>query len=122
MRVHLTAAGYQQHGEKLGSSITARRAGPLWGPQRPAAAPRSGRTITVRFDVPVSPLAWEESFGTPSSWPNGRGFEVRAGATNIEIASVEIIGGGGVITCASDLPAGAVTVGYAMTEMDVPPR
>jgi hypothetical protein len=104
-------------GEKVGQVYYERfiRGGD-WRPLHPTGVAREGRTITVRFHVPVPPLRWDDAIDTPLAWPNGRGFEVRAGADQIDISGVAIVGGDSVrITCASDLPASGVIVGYAMT-------
>ena len=49
------------------------------------------------------------------AWANGRGFELRAGSAKVEISSVEIVGDAVAVTASTDPPAGALTVGYAMT-------
>jgi hypothetical protein len=74
--------------------------------------------ITVDFHVPVPPLAWDDVLPKPhqvdlTEWAQGRGFEVRMGATRLTIASVELLDDDTVqITCTEDVPAG-VTLGYA---------
>jgi hypothetical protein len=115
MGVHLSAVGYQLLGEKTGEVYYQRMLlGNDWQPLQPTGADRSGRVITVHFHVPVPPLGWDDSLDMPTAWPNGRGFEVRSGATMIEISSVAIAGDDVQITCASDLPQ-SLTVSYAMT-------
>ncbi|MGK4003869.1 dockerin [Sorangium sp. So ce1036] len=119
--LHLTAAGYQQLGEKYGQIYHERVVvGRDWQPLQPIRVERSGRVITVQFHVPVPPLAWDDEMPAPTAWPNGRGFEVRQGDTKIEISSVEISGDSVKITCAGDLPASGVTVGYAITSNGAP--
>lgn len=114
--VHLSTPGYQQLGEKTGQVYYERIVlGNDWQPLQPTGVTREGRVITVDFHVPVPPLNWDESLPAPDAWPNGKGFEVRAGNTNIAISSVEIVGNQVKITCAADLPANGLTVGYAMT-------
>lgn len=114
--VHLATAGYQQLGEKTGQVYYERiLLGHDWQPLQPTSVTRQERVITVSFHVPVPPLVWDENLPAPDAWPNGRGFEVRAGNTNIAISSVEIVGEQVRITCAADLPASGLTVGYAMT-------
>jgi hypothetical protein len=50
-----------------------------------------------------------------TEWAQGRGFEVRVGATRLAIESVALVDEDTVqITCAADVPAGA-TLGYAAT-------
>ncbi|AUX44362.1 dockerin [Sorangium cellulosum] len=119
--VHLSAAGYQQMGEKYGQIYYEKVVmGRDWQPLQPTRVERSGRVITVHFHVPVPPLVWDERLPAPTAWANGRGFEVRQGNTKINISSVEIAGDSVKITCAGDLPASGVTVGYAMTTNQAP--
>jgi len=115
--VHLSAVGYQLLGEKTGQVFFERMLQAHdWQPLQPTSASRSGRVITVHFHVPVPPLDWDDTLDPPLAWANGRGFEVNAGATKVEISSVAISGDDVQITCASDLPAGSgIVVGYAMT-------
>ncbi|MEO8180717.1 MAG: dockerin [Deltaproteobacteria bacterium] len=119
--VHLLVAGYEQLGEKYAQVYYERVVrGRDWRPLEPTGVQRDGRVLHVRFHVPVPPLAWEETFqaphqGTLSEWSQGKGFEVRGGAGNIAISAVELSGDGVDITCATDLPATGVTVGYALT-------
>jgi hypothetical protein len=114
--VHLAALGYRQLGEKLGQIHYERAVrGRNWQPLQPTDVARDGRAITVRFHVPVPPLAWDDGLDIPRAWANGRGFEVRAGSAKIEIARVAIFGDDVRITCASEPPASGLTVGYALT-------
>ena len=86
------------------------------GPCTRSGSRREGRTIIVRFHAPVLPLRWDDAIDPPLAWPGGRGFEVRAGATHIDIGGVAIVGGDSVrITCAGELPASGLVVGYALT-------
>jgi len=91
-----------------------------WQPLQPTTVERSGRVITVHFHVPLPPLAWDTTLPMPHQngfmeWAQGRGFEVRSGATHITISSVAIASDTVQITCATDLPATGLTVGYAWT-------
>jgi len=52
---------------------------------------------------------------TLTEWRNGKGFEVTANGSRVTINSVEISGNSVIITCASELPAWGVKVGYAFT-------
>lgn len=119
--LHLVVDGYEQLGEKYGQIYHERLIlGRDWQPLQPIGVERNGRVISVRWHVPVPPLAWEESFQLPhqqslTEWSAGRGFEVRAGAALVSISSVEIVGDSVQITTAEDLPAQGVTVGYALT-------
>jgi hypothetical protein len=79
----------------------------------------------VRFHVPVPPLVWDSTLPAPhqavlTQWAQGRGFEVRAGSTNITISSVAIAGDSVQITCATDPPASGLMVGYAATADGTP--
>ena len=119
--VHLVVDGYEQLGEKYAQVYYERIIlGNDWQPLQPTTVERNGRVISVRFHVPVPPLAWEDSFQLPhqaslTEWSAGRGFEVRDGENRVTISSVEIVGDSVQITTASDLPAAGVTVAYAMT-------
>lgn len=120
---HLVPLGYELMGEKYGQIFYQHvLLGQPWQPLQPLAdtVTRSGRVITVDFHVPVAPLAWDEVLPEPhqvdlTEWAEGRGFEVRMGATRLTIESVELLDEDTVqITCAADVPAG-VTLGYAAT-------
>lgn len=119
--IHMLVEGYEQLGEKYAQVYFERViAGRDWRPLQPSTVERDGRLIRVAFHVPVPPLTWEESFQAPhqtsgTEWSAGKGFEVRGPSGNITISSVEIVGETVQITCAEDLPAAGVTVGYAMT-------
>ncbi len=117
--IHLRVAGCHELGEKTGQVYFERFVlGRDWQPLHPLFAKRSGRSISVRFHVPVPPLTWDERLAQPLAWPNGRGFEVFAGTEKLEIASVSIAGDEVIIDCARDLPAD-VSVGYAMTSAGI---
>jgi hypothetical protein len=119
--VHLVTAGYRQLGEKYGQIYFERVVlGNDWQPLAPTTVERGGaRLVTVHFHIPVSPLAWEETFQAPHQaipeWQTGKGFELRAATGRVAIASVEISGDAVQITPAADLPATGVFVGYALT-------
>jgi len=118
--VHLVTDGYRQLGEKYGQVYFERVVqGHAWQPLQPTTVERAARVITVHFHVPVPPLAFDNSFSTPHAaipeWSAGRGFEVRSGAGRVAISAVTIAGDAVQITCATDLPATGVFVGYALT-------
>ncbi|HEX3029222.1 MAG TPA: carbohydrate-binding protein [Clostridia bacterium] len=119
--VHLTSVGYQQLGEKLGQVYYEKVVlGHDWKPLQPTSVTKSGRVITVNFNVPSAPLVWDSTLPAPNQssqteWKNGKGFEVTANGSRITISSVEISGSSVKITCASDLPSSGVQVGYAFT-------
>jgi hypothetical protein len=121
--LHLTPLGYELMGEKYAEAFYSHVVlGKSWQPLQPLAETltRNGRVITVDFDVAFPPLAWDDALPKPhvadlTEWAEGRGFEVRMGATRLAIESVEILDDDTVqITCAADVPAG-VTLGYAAT-------
>jgi hypothetical protein len=118
--VHFGVRGYQLLGEKYGQVYFERVVlGRRWRPLEPLEVSAEGRVVSVRFHVPVPPLAWDESLPAPhqtalGAWKSGRGFELRDGNTPIEIESVAIAGDTVRITSARDLPARA-TLGYAAT-------
>jgi len=118
--IHLMVEGYDLVGEKYAEIYFERVVlGRDWQPLQPTTVARAGRVVTVSFHVPVPPLAWETTFqaplqGTPA-WSAGKGFELRAGAAPVGIASVEIVGDTVQITADADLPASGLTVGYALS-------
>ena len=124
---HLINKDYERLGEKDAQVFYQRVVlGNDWQPLQPTGASRSGRVITVTFNVPKMPLAWDTSLPAPhtasnSAWAQGKGFEVSSGATPVTISSVAIAGSSVQITVASDLPASGVTVAYAFTA-DAAPR
>ena len=120
-QIHLVSRGYDLLGEKYGEVYFQKVVlGNDWKPLQPTTVERAGAVITVHFDIPVPPLAWDESImpvfqgALLAEWRDGRGFEVRVDQTPIAIDSVDIVGDTVQITCAADVPAGA-TVGYAAT-------
>lgn len=113
--IHLTATGYQQLGEKLGQIFYQKVVvGRDWQPLQPTRVTRDGRVVTIQFQVPVPPLAWDDELPEPTLWEKGHGFELRAGQTMVPIASVEIDGDSVIVTAAGDLPDRNLKVGYAM--------
>jgi len=119
--VHLVTDGYERLGEKYGQIYYERVVlGNPWQPLAPTSVERtSARVITVSFHVPVPPLVWDDVLPAANTmsaaWSAGKGFEVRASNAPVSISGVEIAGDAVRITCASDLPASGVIVGYAMT-------
>jgi hypothetical protein len=120
-QIHLTNPDYERLGEKYAQVMYQRVVlGNAWQPLQPTTVERSGRVITVHFHVPVPPLAWDTTLSMPhqtafTEWAPGRGFEVKSGTTRVAISSVAIAGDTVQITCATDLPATGVVVGYAST-------
>jgi hypothetical protein len=126
-QTHLVNKDYERLGEKSAQVFYQRVVlGNPWQPLQPTGASRNGRLITVSFNVPVAPLAWDTSLPAPhqasnSAWAQGKGFEVSSGSTPVTISSVAIAGDSVQITVASDLPASGVTVAYAFSA-DAAPR
>jgi hypothetical protein len=119
--IHLVTRGYELLGEKYGEVYFQRvvLGNTAWQPLQPISVTRSGNVVTVRFHVPVLPLAWDTVLPLPhqtalTQWRNGRGFELRVGTTPRTISSVQIVNDTVRITAASPVPAGAI-VGYAVT-------
>lgn len=117
--VHLVTLGYQMLGEKYGQVYYERRvAGRAFQPLQPLELSRTGRSVSVRFHVPVAPLVFDTGLPSPhassAAWAAGRGFEVWQNDRRVTIESVEIAGDSVVITCAEDIGAG-YTLGYAAT-------
>jgi len=118
--IHLEVEGYEMLGEKYGQIYYEKTVlGNDWRPLEPTTVARIGRVVTVDFNVPVPPLAWDEAIPAPhqtalTEWANGRGFEVRVANTPMEIESVTLAATSVQITTAEDIPANA-TLGYAVT-------
>jgi hypothetical protein len=126
--VHLNATEYERLGEKTAQVYFERVVlGNDWQPLRPISAERTANKVTVHFHVPVPPLDWDDLMPPPHGtmipqWAMGRGFEVLVAGTRQTITGVEIVGDTVEITCAGDLTAGEVVVGYAATaEGGTPP-
>ena len=127
--VHLPPQEYERLGEKTAQVYFERVVlGHDWQPLRPLSAERTASKVTVHFHVPVPPLDWDDLLPPPHGlmipqWEMGRGFEVLVAGTRQTITGVQIVGGDTVeITCAGDLNAGEVVVGYAATaEGGTPP-
>jgi hypothetical protein len=122
-RVHLTAAGYDQLGEKYGQVYYEKIVlGHDWQPLEPLSVTRNGTNVTVKFHVPVPPLVWSDRVPGPhqgaahGEWKNGRGFEVEDyTGTAVTIDKVAILDDSVVITCAAD-PGQGGWVRYAMKQ------
>jgi hypothetical protein len=118
--VHLLVESCQALGEKTGQVYFERLVrGTDWRPLAPVAATAKGRVVSVRFHVPVAPLAWDDALPEPYAWPYGRGFELFAGNERVGIAGVELDGDTVHVTARSELP-GNLVVGYAMTSSGAP--
>jgi hypothetical protein len=119
--IHLTAAGYDQLGEKYGQVYFQKVVlGQDWQPLQPASVTMNGTVITVKFHVPVPPLVWDAVLPAPQQdvpeWMNGRGFEVVSAGAPATIQSVMIMGQDTVqITVSSPVSSLNSSVGYAIT-------
>jgi hypothetical protein len=120
--VHMDAASYRRLGEKyaevLDQVFFRRRP---WKPLQPRASKRDGLVITLAFDVPNPPLAWDETLLPPhqtelTEWARGRGFEVETPQGRVPIADVRIAGDSVTLTLAAPPRGAPVTVRYAMTQ------
>lgn len=121
--LHMVPVGYEMMGEKYAQAYYQHVVeGRPWKPLAPvpSTVARAGNVITVDFEVPVPPLAWDDALPQPHTtdlveWAQGRGFEVRMGTTRLTIESVALVDADTVsITVTGDVPAGA-TLGYAAT-------
>jgi hypothetical protein len=121
--LHMNAPMYERLGEKYAEVFDlVVNQGVDWRPLGPHRVARAGRVVTIDFDVPNPPLAWDETIAAGhqtrnSEWARGRGFEVvDAAMRHVAIESVAIRGASVVLTLASDPPAGAaLTLGYGLT-------
>ena len=120
--VHLTAPQYRRLGAKY-AEVYARAllSDEGWRPLQPATASIAGATITVRFDVPDPPLAWEETIPPPHQqvlpeWAAGRGFEVLDSTGALTITGVAIEGDTIVLQLAAPPTGADLAVGYAMAQ------
>lgn len=118
---HLSTRGYQLLGEKYGQVYFEHVVrGRAFAPLQPTSVSAKGRELTVRFQVPVPPLAWDEELPPPHQsalreWRAGRGFELSVNDTPLAIDAVEIVDADTVrIIAAEPVPAGSV-LGYAVT-------
>lgn len=121
--LHMTAAGYRALGEKYAEvfDIVVNRGLP-WKPLGPRKVSRAGAVITIDFDVPNPPMAWDETIAAAHSqdhtaWANGRGFEIKdEGNDELEIEAVEIRGDSVVLTLAqTPAPGDKLRLAYATT-------
>jgi hypothetical protein len=123
------ALEYEKVGEKYAQVYFERVVlGHDWQPLQPISASVSGAEITVKFHVPVPPLAWDTVLPSPHGamlpeWAAGKGFELLSSGVRAVINSVDIVGDDTVkITANKDLSGTEVTVGYAATaEGGTPP-
>jgi len=116
--VHLTTASTQRLGIKYGQVYDAIRSGAGWKPLRPSKIVTSGNTITIDFDVPTAPIAFDESIdvghaSVHTPWKNGRGFEVLDGTTEIEVSSVVLSGPKQITITCSTAPSATAEIRYA---------
>lgn len=119
--LHFQAPGYLRLGEKYAEVFdVVVNQGKTWKPVQPRSITRAEKVITIVFDVPNAPLQWDTTLAPPHqtlhpAWSAGHGFEVLDGTNEAKIVSAELAGADTVKLTLRDLPAGAVTVGYAMT-------
>ncbi|MGH7268853.1 MAG: dockerin, partial [Polyangiaceae bacterium] len=120
--LHLVARGYDQLGEKYGEVYyEAVVLGHDWEPLEPRSATLTDREITVKFHVPVAPLAWDDALPAPHQaanveWSKGRGFEVEGKSGPLVITKVAIDADSVVLTLASAPDRAGLVVRYAVTQ------
>lgn len=120
--LHLDAVNYVRLGEKNAEVfLRATMLGEAWKPLQPKSLARTGAKITIEFDVPNPPLAWEETIPPPHQaastyWAKGRGFEVEDSTGPLTIASVAIAGQSVEIELSEEPKGQALVVRYAMTQ------
>jgi hypothetical protein len=120
--LHLATKGYDQLGEKYGEVYYQQVVlGHPFRPLEPDSVSRAGKVITIKFHVPVPPLAWDDAMPAPHqtahpAWSKGRGFEVANQAGEQTIDSVAIAGDSLVITLASEPVPMNLVVRYAVTQ------
>jgi Carbohydrate esterase, sialic acid-specific acetylesterase len=127
-RVHLTAPAYERLGEKYAQVFYQHvLLGRAFRPLAPTAVSRNGLTITVAFNVPSPPLAFDDAFPvlrTPSyAWRAGRGFEVRErDGSKRTIVDAKIVGANAdsVQLTLDTAPGADASVSYAMTQASSP--
>jgi hypothetical protein len=120
--LHFQAPGYARLGEKYAEVFDrVVNQGVAWKPLQPNKIDRAGAVLTITFDVPDPPLAWDEHLAKPhqtanTAWAQGRGFEVTdAAGAPLAISDATISGSTVVLTLAA-APVGAITVAYAITQ------
>jgi hypothetical protein len=103
--VHLTSRGYWQMGEDYAKAY--RRVileGRPWEPLRPIAVTRDGAAITIKFVVPVPPIALDTTLVTD---PGNSGFEYSdTASTSSAIARVEVTAPDTVVVTLASVPTG----------------
>lgn len=121
--LHMPAPGYRRLGEKYAEVYDlVVNQGKGWKPLQPKTAVRDGAKIVLTFDVPNPPIEWDATLApnhqtVNTAWAKGHGFEARSAAgAALSIASAEITAPDAVTLTLTAVPAGAVTVGYAVTE------
>jgi hypothetical protein len=120
--LHFQAPDYYRLGEKYAEVFDlVVNQGVAWKPLQPRKIERAGAVLTITFDVPDPPLAWDEHLAPPhqtvhTAWARGRGFEVEdATGAPLTIDDATIRGDAVVLTLAA-APAGPLTVAYAVTQ------
>ena len=116
------AAAYRQLGEKNARVIDAVvNRGVPWRPLQPNTVSRLGALIRVTFDVPVPPMAFEESLLPPhqttnTAWKLGRGFEVIDSTGPLTITSATLQGDVVVLALSTNPTGTGLRVRYAMEQ------
>lgn len=115
--IHLTNVSENRLGVKYGQVYDALVRGTGWTPLQPNGITVLGSLITLTFDIPVTPLQWDETIVVHqvahTEWANGRGFEVMDSTGDLTITSATIVGETVQILLAS-VPSTGLRVRYAM--------
>jgi hypothetical protein len=98
--IHLNSIGRMVVGEMLAA---VKAAGPAWKPLQPISVRRLRNIITIRFNVPAGPLAWDTSWILPA--PN-YGFSYVDDARSAVISEVRIVSRDTVRIVLSNIPTG----------------
>lgn len=122
-RLHMEAAGYRRLGVKYAEVFDlVVNQGQFWTPVQPNSAVRTDNVITVSFDVPNPPLAFDEDIHQThqtvhTAWANGRGFEVSDSTGELRISSVDLVSDNTVQITLANVPTGAnLMLRYAFTQ------
>jgi hypothetical protein len=124
-QLHLSAVQYGRLGAKYAQVFhDTVIMGKPWRPLQPKAVSLEQGNLTVQFEVPKPPLAWDETLGLPHqtnhvAWAAGRGFEVEDAHGEVPITAVTIAGDSVQITLGREPSASAnepLSVRYAMTQ------
>lgn len=123
---HMVTNGYRQLGDLYAKVMRKILANEAWHPLQPVssnAVTRGTKSITVTFDVPFPPLAWDSNIAPPyqtgsTEWATGKGFEVENNAGKVTITSATISGSTVVLALATEPSNAGLVVRYALKLAD----